>query len=209
MNVHSLALPIAYLGSVLGVAMVLPQLIRTMRRPELPGVSALSYGLATASCLAWLIYGIRTTSVPQIPGNVLLILGTVSVVMLVPSAVSRGRRGLALGAAAMTILALSSLVPAQTVGYAAFAISLTSAWPQLIESFGTWRTGGESGLSLTTFSVKLASGVCWLTYAALAFDGPVLVASVVGLSTSLAIMGMEFSARLSVARGSVPAFDLA
>ncbi|MBK9738839.1 MAG: hypothetical protein IPO93_04900 [Actinobacteria bacterium] len=200
MNLHSLALPLAYVGALLSVAMVLPQLTRTIRHPHLPGVSALSWALTAVGCLGWLLYGLRISSVPQIPGNVLLISGAVAVVILVPSVVSRSRRALGLAAAAGLLLLVNTVVPAQTVGYVAFAISMVSAWPQLFESYGNWRTGGESGLSLTTWSVKIASTSSWLAYGILAADLPVLVACSVGLVTTLAIIGMETSARYSVAR---------
>lgn len=200
MNLHSLALPLAYVGALLSVAMVLPQLVRTIRHPHLPGVSALSWALTAVGCLGWLLYGLRTASIPQIPGNVLLVSGAVAVVILVPSAVSRSRRAVGLAAAAGLLFAVNTAVPAQTVGYLAFAISMVSAWPQAFESYGNWRTGGESGLSLTTWSVKIASTSSWLAYGILAADLPVLVACSVGMVTTLAIVGMETSARFSVAR---------
>jgi uncharacterized protein with PQ loop repeat len=200
-NLHSLAFVLAYVGAFLGVAMVLPQLVRTIRLPGMPGVSALSWSLTALASLGWLIYGLRTATFAQIPGNVPLVAGAVAVVLLVPSAVSRSRRALGLGVAAAAIVASSTVVPAQTVGYLAFGIGLLSAWPQLFESFGNWRTGGESGLSLTTWSVKIGATSCWLSYAILAADLPVLVACTVGMTTTLAIVGLETSARFSARRG--------
>lgn len=199
MTLSSLALSLAYVGAFLSVAMVLPQLIRTIRHPHLPGVSAVSWALTAAGCLLWLLYGLRTATIPQIPGNGLLVSGAVAVVLLVPSAVSRARRALGLAAAATLLLGANTVMPAQTVGYLAFAISIFSAWPQLFLSYGNWRTGGESGLSLTTWSVKIASTSCWLAYGILAADMPVLVACSVGMATTLVIVGIETSARYSVA----------
>ncbi len=209
MNVHSFVLPLAYLGATLGVAMVLPQLSRTMRHPSLPGVSALSWGLTAVACLAWLGYGVRTATMPQIPGNILLITGAVAVVLLVPSPWSRSRRALSLGTSAAAILALAVVLPAQTIGYVAFAIGLVSAWPQLVESFANWRSGGESGLSLTTWSVKLASSSCWLAYALLATDLPVAVASAFGMTANIAVFGMEASLRLRGVQRAEPALERA
>lgn len=194
---QSLALPLAYLGALLGVTMVLPQLIRTIRHPDLPGVSALSWSLTSLACFAWLIYGVRTATMPQIAGNVLLVSGAVAVVLLVPNGVARSRKAFALGGAAVTLLLVSLVIPPATVGYVAFGIGLLSAWPQLIESFGNWRSGGESGLSLTTWSVKIASTLCWLSYAIIATDVPVLVACAFGLTTTLTIFALETSARFA------------
>jgi uncharacterized protein with PQ loop repeat len=208
-NVHSFALPLAYLGATLGVAMVLPQLSRTIRNPGLAGVSALSWGLTALACLTWLSYGLRTAAMPQIPSNILLAGGAVAVVLLVPSATSRGRRALALVTAGTLIAALATVLPPQTIGYLAFAIGLLSVWPQLLESFANWRSGGESGLSLTTWSVKLAASSCWLAYALIATDLPVAVASAFGLTTNIAVFGMEASLRLRGARHAEVAVDQA
>ncbi len=209
MNLHPLALPLAYLGALLGVLMVLPQLSRTIRHPDLPGVSALSWGLTAASSLTWLAYGVRSAMMPQIPGNILLVSGAVAVVLLVPSGLPAHRRALILGASAASILGLAVVLPAQTLGYLAFSIGLVSVWPQLLESFANWRSGWESALSLTTWSVKLAAGGCWLAYALLATDLPVAVASVVALTTGIAILGMEASLRSRGAQRSEPALERA
>ena len=48
--------------------------------------------------------------------------------------------------------------------------------------------------------MKIAATLCWLAYAALALDLPVLVASAVGLMTTLAIFSMEASLRFGGAR---------
>jgi len=197
LDVHALAEPLAYLGAALGIGMVVPQVLRTLRHPGLPGVSALSWGLMSLSCLTWFAYGLRTAAIPQLPGNALLVTGAVAIVLLVPSAHSRRNRIFTLASAAALLVVLATVLPAQTVGFIAFSISLCSAWPQLIESFGTWRAGAISGVSLTTLSVRLVSTLCWMAYAILAFDLPVIISASFGLMTSLAIFGMEASLRLN------------
>ena len=72
MSAHALAVGLGYTGATLGVAMVVPQIVRIVRHPSLTGVSPLSWALSTFACLAWLTYGLRTSATPQIPGNVLL-----------------------------------------------------------------------------------------------------------------------------------------
>jgi uncharacterized protein with PQ loop repeat len=197
MQIHALAQPLAYLGAVLGIGMVIPQVVRTIRHPDLTGVSAMAWGLTALSCLTWFAYGLRTAAIPQLPGNVFLVTGAVTVVMLVPAAYSRRRRILILGAAAMMLMTLATVLPAQTVGYIAFSIGLCAAWPQLIESFSNRRARVLSGVSLATLSVRLMSILCWMSYAILAADVPVIIASTFGLVTTIAILGMEGSLRLS------------
>ena len=86
MDLRTFAEGLGYFGSVLGVAMVVPQIVRTYRNRTLPGVSAMSWALTSISCFTWLLYGIRAAEPPQIPGNVLLVSGAVVVVLSVPSA---------------------------------------------------------------------------------------------------------------------------
>lgn len=200
MELHSLALPLGYLGALLGVAMVLPQLTRTIRQPILEGVSAASWAMTSLACLAWLIYGLRADVLPQVPGNVLLIVGAVTIVFLVPSAWSRSSRAASLGSAAAAIIVMSLFVPLQAVGYVAFVISLVSVSLQLVRSYGNWRSGVESGVSLPTWWVKLAATIAWLSYSVIASDPPVLITSTIALASIIAVFGMETSARQAASR---------
>jgi uncharacterized protein with PQ loop repeat len=92
-DLHTYAVATGYLGAALGVAMVVPQIARTLRDRTVPGVSALSWALTALACTSWLLYGVRAGELPQIPGNILLVSGSVVVALLVPSRVSvAGRR---------------------------------------------------------------------------------------------------------------------
>src|ERR1044072_2789336 len=112
MHVTTVADAAGYLGSALGVAMVVPQILRTLRNRQLPGVSALSWALTAIACTTWLLYGVRTTEIPQIPGNVLLVSGAVAVVLLVPSRFSALPRALGLAGAGVVISAVAYFAPA-------------------------------------------------------------------------------------------------
>ena len=196
MPLTSLALPLAYVGATLGVVMVVPQIIRTVRHPQLPGVSALSWALVALACSAWLTYGIRTGTIPQIPGNMLLVSGAWAIVLLVPHPASRARRALVLGTATAALVTVACGLPATAGGYLAFAIGLTAVWPQLVESVQRRRSGAPSGLSLTTWSLRAISQTCWLSYAVLAVDLPVAFSAGVALSTTAFITSLEASRRM-------------
>jgi uncharacterized protein with PQ loop repeat len=203
MSLHALALDLGYVGAAIGVVMVVPQLVRTVRHPLLGGVSPVAWSLTVLGCMTWLVYGIRTATMQQIPGNVFLVAGAVAVVILVPSAVSRQRRALTLGAVAAALLVLALTIPAHTVGYVAVSFGLVAAWPQVYDSVATWRLGVRSGVSLTTWSLKAVSQSCWLTYAITARDVPVILSAVVALSTALLLVGLESLAPLRGARQPV------
>ena len=91
-DLHSLALAVGYFGAALGVAMVVPQIVRTLRNPELPGVSAASWGLFALASLSWLLYGVRADEVPQLPGNLLMIIGSVMRASFLDNGIERPRK---------------------------------------------------------------------------------------------------------------------
>jgi uncharacterized protein with PQ loop repeat len=196
MTAHTLALALAYTGAVLGVVMVVPQILRTLTHPTLGGVSPMAWSMTVLGCSMWLTYGIRTMTVPQIPGNVLLVSGAVAVVLLVPSPASRRRRAATLGAVWAGFVAVALVVPPHLVGYIAVTIGFVSAWPQVYDSVVTWRAGVRSGVSITTWSIKAVSQTCWLSYALLATDVPVMISATVALGTSLTLVGLEYLAIL-------------
>jgi len=187
MPLRAFAEALGYLGSMLGVAMVVPQILRTYRNRTLPGVSATSWALTAVACFAWLLYGVRSAELPQIPGNVLLVGGAVVVVLAVPSVRTVPFRAAALLASAGAVAIVAFSVPVALVGTIGFAIGLVSGLPQLIVSLS--RRGGESAVSVLTWVLRVACQLCWLLYAALIGDVVVTVsAAFLGASAALVLM---------------------
>lgn len=195
MTTHEIAFGFGYLGAALGVAMVVPQIVRIVRHPSLPGVSPASWSLLIFACLLWMTYGLRSGALPQIPGNVLLVSGAVAVVLLIKSPTSRARRGLLLALGAGLLEVTAWVIPPESIGYLAFAIGTISTWPQLYDSVGNWRAHINSGVSLSTWGLRIASQVCWLTYAVGTSDLPVGVGAAVALLTGIAMVALETAAR--------------
>ena len=195
MTTHEIGFGFGYLGAALGVAMVVPQIVRIVRHPSLPGVSPISWALTVFGCLLWFTYGLRSRALPQIPGNVLLICGAIAVVLLIKSPTSRARRAvlLALGAGLLELTAW--MIPIQGVGYLAFAVGTFSTWPQLYDSVGNWRAHINSGVSLSTWALRIASQVCWLAYALGTSDVPVGIGACVAGLTGVAMVALETAAR--------------
>lgn len=203
MTGHEFALSLAYAGATVGVAMVVPQILRTLRNPNLGGVSPVAWSMTTLACLTWLTYGIRVDSVPQIPGNILLVSGAAAIVLLVPSRFSVTARALRLGGAATTLVLVASVIPAHLVGYLAFAVGFGSGWPQLVDSVASWRSGSTSGVSVPSWSLRVLSQLFWLGYAVSVSDLPVTIAASVALATALTLVLLELSARGQESRGRV------
>jgi uncharacterized protein with PQ loop repeat len=194
-SAHALAVGLGYTGATLGVAMVVPQIVRIVRHPSLTGVSPLSWALSMFGCLAWLTYGLRTGATPQIPGNILLAGGGVACVLLINSPMPRGRRGVLLAVGAALLLVTVWVIPAESVGYLATVVGLSSMWPQLFDTIGNWRGHITSGVSLPTYGLRMGSQVCWLSYAVGTHDLPVGVGASLALVIASTTLGLEALAR--------------
>jgi uncharacterized protein with PQ loop repeat len=205
MTTHEIAFGFGYLGAALGVAMVVPQIVRIVRHPSLPGVSPISWALTVFGCLLWFTYGLRTRALPQLPGNLLLVCGAIAVVLLVKSPTSRARRAVLLAVGAGLIGSTAWVISPEAVGYLAFAIGTVSTWPQLYDSIGNWRAHINSGVSLSTWALRIASQMCWLAYALGTSDTPVAVGACVAGLTGVAMFALETAARAARA----PAFGSA
>jgi uncharacterized protein with PQ loop repeat len=189
MQLHPLAEATGYLGSVLGVGMVVPQIVRTYRHRTMPGVSGLSWALMALACFGWLLYGVRTGEIPQIPGNVLLVSGAVLLVLVVPSAYPVGTRAAGLVGGGSALVAAAWTLPAAALGLVAFGIGLVSAIPQTVTSLG--RRRGESAVSLLTWVLRVASQGCWFFYAVVLHDRVVTISAAFLLLNALVILVAE------------------
>jgi uncharacterized protein with PQ loop repeat len=197
--VHSLppAQDLAYVASAVGVIVVAPQIQRIVRYPSLAGVSPWTWSITVVACSLWLTYGLRSGSMPQVPGNVLLISGAVAIVLLVPARWSRQRRATALALMAASLVTISTQLSPEQVGFLAFAIGLTGMWPQVSETVWQRRGLGPSSVSLSSIALKVLSQTLWLSFALLTTDVPVVVAAVVTLTANGIVAAVEAARRRS------------
>lgn len=194
MHLHSLGVGLGYLGAALGVAMVVPQLVRTIRDRSLPGVSVLSWSLMALACLSWLLYGVRTGEIPQIPGNVLLVSGAVVVALAAPSALSVGLRAALLAASGLGLVALAVLASSAAIGFVAIGIALVSSTPQSVKS--VLRRGATvSAVSPMSWVLRVASQLCWLLYALTVHDVRVVISAIVLLVNAVVVLVAETTRR--------------
>jgi uncharacterized protein with PQ loop repeat len=119
----------------------------------------------------------------------------VAIVLLVPARWSRPRRAGVLAATALSMIAVSTRLSPEQVGFLAFAIGITGMWPQLTETVWQRRGLGPSSLSLSSSALKLVSQTLWLSFAVLTTDVPVIVAAVVTLSANGVVATVEASRR--------------
>lgn len=196
---------LAYVASAVGVAMVVPQIQRIVRNPAMGGVSPWSWALTVVACSMWMTYGVRTGSMPQIPGNLLLISGSVAVVLLVPAAWSRRTRALTLATLVAVLVLVAGRLSPEAVGFLAFGIGMVGVWPQVFETVWLRRGMGPSALSLSSIGLKIGSQTLWWAFAALTFDLPVIVSASVLLLTNATVLAVETARRRAVAPDAVAA----
>jgi uncharacterized protein with PQ loop repeat len=189
-NLHEFAVGVGYLGAALGVAMVVPQIVRTLRNRTLPGVSVMSWALMALACLTWMLYGFRAGEVPQIPGNILMVAGSAVIVVAVPSAISPVSRALRLAAPALLLIALAVVLPTEVIGFLGFGIGLISGVPQLIASFTRARRGA-SAVSIPAWVLRAFSQACWLFYALVLHDVSVSISATFLLVSSIVLVAGE------------------
>ena len=190
MLLHDVGNALGYLGAALGVAMVVPQIARTMRDRSVPGVSALSWSLMALACTSWLLYGVRTSELPQIPGNVLLVSGAAFIALAAPSRASVRSRAAVLVAAGVGLLLLAVLAPSAAIGAVAIGIALISTVPQTIKSVAR-RGAAVSAVSPLSWLFRVASQACWLAYAIAVGDMTVAISAVVLLTNATIVLAAE------------------
>jgi uncharacterized protein with PQ loop repeat len=194
MHLHAIGLALGYLGAALGVAMVVPQIMRTMRDRSVPGVSALSWSLTALACSTWLLYGVRTRELPQIPGNVLMVSGAVLIALAVPSGRRVATRAGLLAAAALLLLVLAVVAPLAVISGVAIAMAIVSTMPQTIKSL-LRKNVAVSAVSPMSWVLRIVSQASWLSYAITLHDMTVAVSAVVILGNAVVVLVRETSRR--------------
>ncbi|MGD0944841.1 MAG: PQ-loop domain-containing transporter [Acidimicrobiales bacterium] len=189
------ALACGYLGALLGVCMLVPQIVRSFRDRSLPGVSALSWALTGLSSGAWLLYGLRVHEMPQVPGNTLVVAGTAVIVLAVPSRIGERGRATMLVTAAFGLIASAVVLPAAAVGLIAFGIGVSSTLPQTIRSLVGLPEGTTSAVSVPSWLLRAAAQVCWLVFAIGEGDAVVFASAAFILSSSLVLCAVELRRR--------------
>lgn len=181
MLTHDLGTYLGYLGSALGVAMVVPQILRTLRHRQMAGVSALSWSLTVTSCTLWMLYGFRAHETVQIPGNILLVSGAIVVVLLVPARLPVAARACALAVVLAMLFLLATQLPPRLIGVVATAIGVSSTLPQVIKSVRR-PADAPSAVAIPTWVMRVFSQGSWIGFAVLCHD-PVVLASAVFTET--------------------------
>ena len=132
-------------------------------------------------------------TVPQIPGNVLLVSGAVTVALLVPSPMASTAPGAGPGRrqpwASSRWRSRSPRPPSATW-------RCPSGWCRRGRRCSTpWPAGGPGGRDVGGVDhdllIKVVSQTCWLVYAVVTMQTPVVISATVALTTALALVAVE------------------
>lgn len=176
----------ALAGMAFTVALSIPQLVLLRRATQIGSLSGTTWELAAASYATWVVYGLVLPIYPQVPGNFVACCGSVAVVAGI--ALRRGSwvRPVATWTAVLLAAFLAySWWGAVGLGWLAFLTTVTRSAPQVWVLLRQDYTGG---VSRGAWSLAAAGSGCWLVYAVLADDRPVLASTTIGVTTAVAIV---------------------
>jgi uncharacterized protein with PQ loop repeat len=194
-------------SGTLGVALILPQLIKAVRgrrdHGQVVGVSLATWALMLAMYAAWFGVSLRWESPSQTITNLLAVALTIPLVLLLKPARWRTPVILAvLGAAIIVPAAVTFYAPTwfTTAFLAAF---LTSRVFQVIASYKTWRNGHPGDVSTATWVISSVSQVGWMTYGTMTGLWLNIVFSLANLILNLLIVGFERGAARTARKNRV------
>jgi len=180
-----------YLGALLGVCMLIPQIARTFQNRHAPGVSPLTWALTAMASSSWLLYGLRAHEGPQLPGNALVAAGAVVILLAAPAPIGERRRAAMLAVAMLVLIGCAVLLSTAAVGLIAFSIGIMSALPQMVRSIAGLQGTTISAVSIPAWMLRAASQVCWLVFAVVEKDAIVFASAIFILGASLLVSVVE------------------
>lgn len=159
----------------MSVALLLPQMVRTIRHPRLAGVSLLAYVSSTMSGLLWAAYGARMAVWSLAWSSAVVAVGSLVIAARVPGRWPGPVRLLVLVGTTVVTTVFAFAAPMVALGAIASTLSVGAVWLQVVRSFRG--SSGDRGVSLLSIGLRTSASLCWLTYAVLATDVAILVSS--------------------------------
>lgn len=204
---HMAWLPaLAVVALIVGLTRALPQLVRLLRAKDAAGVSV--DGCATSATVSsfWAVYGVLT-------GQPAVVFASATpafiFVLIILAALRYGRSVRELRSAPVFLVAFGAAVlagGAGALGVALTAGALVANTPHVVVAY---REKDLSGISPSTWTLTAADGAIWLTYALVTGDVPILVNNFFQLTTSLLVVGRQWSWARSrpTAAPATPAYE--
>lgn len=185
----------AYVGSVLLVVSGAPQLVKILQTRSAEGVSVATWLLILATTIAWAWYGIRTGSMPQIPGNTITAVITIGIVVF--SLRIRGNASVRSWAPVVAVVACTfavfALTSAAVAAISGIVLAVASRVPQMLESWHSMRQGLATTVSIPTWLLIFGGQGAWLIYGVMANDVPVIWVNVLVQIGAGVIVGLEMA----------------
>lgn len=192
---------IGLVASALVIANSVPQAVKIWRSGSAAGVNVTMWILFFGLLCLWLGYGLRVGNLTLIIANA----GTMATTGSVLLAITRSR-GTSMLPALLGLAAISGVcvLVAVTIPSLVLAVIFFAAtgltWLQTVTSLRTWRSGGESEVSITTFSLRAAANAAWILQCLFTGDHLLMLVSAVTMTGALSTILLESLA--SVARRS-------
>ncbi len=164
-------------GTVTGVLLGLPQLIRLIRTRNVEGLSLIAWQAMLAVNLGWTMHGIRIDQPPQYITSALSLVATVPILILLSQALNRRFVLVALPGLAFAALmtGVDHLWGSAAYGVVAIIPAIVSNAGQSLELIKAPRV---NGVSVVFLALAAGNQVIWLTWAILVHDPGTVIAAI-------------------------------
>lgn len=183
----------AYFGSALLALSAFPQLVEIARDRRADGVSSTTWLITLAAIVAWMWYGVKTGSIPQLPGNAIGGLSAAAIVALTWKIRGHGWwvTWVPVTALVMALSIMLALTPSVASAAAGIGLATIGRAPQAVESWRCLRIRAQTSVSIPTWLMITVGQASWLVYGLLAGDVPVIWVNVIVGSGAALIVALE------------------
>ncbi|MGC3993619.1 MAG: PQ-loop repeat-containing protein [Propionicimonas sp.] len=164
-------------GTVTGVLLGLPQLVRLLRTRNVDGLSVIAWQAMLAVNLGWTVHGLRIGQPPQWITSVLSLAATVPILILLARALQRRLLPVLLPG-----IAFAAVMVAVDIWWGSAAYGVIAIIPAVISNIGQSvelvRAPHVQGVSVLFLILAVANQALWLTWAILVRDPGTIIAAV-------------------------------
>jgi len=157
----TIATAFSTIGTICGLLLVIPQMVKTLRTKNAAGVSLGGMAASLISWFAWVPYTLSTGDLRGTLG--LVIPGTIQGVAVL-LAWRHGADRTSLSVAPLVVLLVGGAYLLGGWPLYMLALGTTTLWAYLPAIFSAARSADISGISLGAWRVSTLYGVCWLMF---------------------------------------------
>lgn len=183
---------IGFVAGFLGLSIAVPQLVRVLKAKTHEGVSISTWIITLSSFAIWAAYSAKYNSVSQLVTNsIAWVLTAVLVYVLIKQARNTTMALLVIVVSTLVMVSLGYYSNEIVMTIALFLVVFSVRIPQIVSSIDHYKKHKQTTVSKTTYFLTFLSSIGWVTYGALTGLWHNVIASSIGIITSLIILWVE------------------